>query len=230
MTAAREDILSCIRDAVFGQSKAAGVVEKRLRTHAKNTIPARGRVDQKARIDTFVTEAEKVNATVARITSAIAVPSEVVRYLAGNNLPPMLRLAPDPRVAVIPWTKQTLLETSTGAARNSDTASVSHAFAGVAETGTIVMVSGAENPTTLNYLPSTHIAIVAAADIFGSYEEVWQQLRSQRKEAVEVSNVMPRAVNWITGPSRTADIAQTMLLGAHGPQRLHIVIVDGEED
>jgi L-lactate dehydrogenase complex protein LldG len=37
---------------------------------------------------------------------------------------------------------------------------------------------------------------------------------------------MPRNVNWITGPSRTADIEQTLLLGAHGPQRLHIVIVD----
>ena len=36
---------------------------------------------------------------------------------------------------------------------------------------------------------------------------------------------MPRTVNWITGPSRSADIEQTLLLGAHGPQRLHVIVV-----
>ncbi len=230
MITAREDILSRIRNAIAGQGSATGTVDKRLQAHAVNTIPARGRCDRNACIDAFVTEAEKVDATVARITGADAVPSEVVRYLTDNNLPSVLRLAPDPRVAVIPWAQQTLLEVSTGAARSSDTASVSHAFAAVAETGTVVMVSGAENPTTLNYLPPTHFAIIAVADIFGSYEEVWRRLRAQRAGVAEPCDVMPRAVNWITGPSRTADIEQTILLGAHGPQRLHIVIVDGKKN
>jgi L-lactate dehydrogenase complex protein LldG len=103
-------------------------------------------------------------------------------------------------------------------------ASVSHAFAGVAETGTLVLTSGRDNPTTLNFLPDNHIVVVEAKDVVGDYETVWQRLR----ERFGTGN-LPRTVNMITGPSRSADIEQTLILGAHGPRRLHVIIVgDGE--
>jgi L-lactate dehydrogenase complex protein LldG len=97
---------------------------------------------------------------------------------------------------------------------------VSHAFGGVAETGTIVMVSGPENPSTLNFLPDNHIVVVSEKAITGDYETMWSKIRLSYGKGT-----MPRTVNWITGPSRSADIEQTILLGAHGPRRLHIVVV-----
>ena len=99
---------------------------------------------------------------------------------------------------------------------------VSPAFAGVAETGTLVMASGPENPTTLNFLPDNHIVVLQAQDIAGDFESVWARLREARGKGA-----MPRTLNMITGPSRSADIEQTLLLGAHGPRNLHIVLVGG---
>ena len=91
---------------------------------------------------------------------------------------------------------------------------------GVAETGTLVMASGPDNPTTLNFLPDTHIVVVDAKDIAGDYETVWARVRE--KFGIDA---LPRAINMITGPSRSADIAQILILGAHGPRRLHVLVV-----
>ena len=84
------------------------------------------------------------------------------------------------------------------------------------------MTSGADNPTTLNFLPETAIVVLDAADIAGDYETVWDRLLPPGGEGL-----LPQTVNLITGPSRSADIEQTLLLGAHGPRSLHIVVVGG---
>jgi L-lactate dehydrogenase complex protein LldG len=94
----------------------------------------------------------------------------------------------------------------------------------VAETGTLILTSGPDNPTTLNFLPENHIVILFADDIAGNYEDVWDRLRRMN------GSNLPRTVNMITGPSRTGDIEQTIELGAHGPRRLHIMIVDRRAD
>ncbi len=213
-------------DAETGADHAAA--KRRLQDRRANLIPARGRLGDKARLDLFIREAERVNATVARVSSIAGVPREVARYLAKNNLPTTLKIAPTaPESATesaIPWTEQTLLSVSEGPADGSESVSVSQAFAGVAETGTLVLLSGPESPTTLNFLPPTHVVVIAASEIAGDYEQVWTRLRAESTD--ETGRFMPRTVNWITGPSRTADIEQKLLLGMHGPQRLHIVIVD----
>ena len=98
--------------------------------------------------------------------------------------------------------------------------SVSHAFAAVAETGTLVLTSGPDNPTTLNFLPDNHIVVLDAADLAGDFETVLARLREKFG-----AGVLPRVVNMITGPSRSADIEQTLILGAHGPRRLHVIAV-----
>jgi len=95
---------------------------------------------------------------------------------------------------------------------------VTGAFCGIAETGTLMLLSGAEMPPSTSLLPETHIAIINVARIVKGMEEAWALLRTDRKK-------IPRAVNFISGPSRTADIEQTIVIGAHGPYRVHIVIV-----
>jgi L-lactate dehydrogenase complex protein LldG len=127
----------------------------------------------------------------------------------------------DPRLAAMPWDETTLALTR-GRSEGDDLNAVSHAFAGVAESGTAVMVSGPDNPSTLNFLPDNHVVVVAAKDLAGDYEEVFERIR-----AAYGKGAMPRTVNFITGPSRSGDIEQTLLLGAHGPRRLHVLVVRG---
>jgi L-lactate dehydrogenase complex protein LldG len=118
-----------------------------------------------------------------------------------------------------------LLETSTGASDGHDTTSVTPVLAGVAETGTLMVHSGDATPNTLHFLPETHIAVVYADELVGTYEEGWTALRA--KQGGDLSNgAMPRTVSFVTGPSRSADIGKILLMGAHGPKRLHVILVD----
>lgn len=197
-------------------------LEERLAAHAPGPVPARGQLEAAARQRLFQAEAERVSASVARVPSLADVPQAVAEFLARHNLPSILKAAPDERLAAIPWARSSALTVSEGRGEDEDAVSVTAAFAGVAETGTLMLLSGPESPTTLNVLPDTHVAVVRSGDIAGTYEEAWARLRAERA-------ALPRTVNFVTGPSRTADIEQTLLLGAHGPRRLLIVIVDDNE-
>ncbi|MGE3831437.1 MAG: lactate utilization protein C, partial [Parvibaculaceae bacterium] len=104
--------------------------------------------------------------------------------------------------------------------KDADKASLTHAFAAAAESGTVIQLSGPDNPTTLNFLPEAHIVVLKAADLHASYEEAWARLR-----ALYGPGNMPRTVNMISGPSRTADIEQTIVRPAHGPKDMHVIIV-----
>jgi L-lactate dehydrogenase complex protein LldG len=129
-----------------------------------------------------------------------------------------VRRGADPVLAKLPWHRGTL-EVVTGRAVDADRASITRAFAGVAESGTIIQISGQDNPTTLNFLPEVHIVVLEATNIFASYEEAWTKLREVMGEGV-----MPRTVNMISGPSRTGDIEQTIVRPAHGPKNMHVII------
>ena len=96
---------------------------------------------------------------------------------------------------------------------------MSHAFGAIAETGTLMLTSGTDNPTTLNFLPENHIVIVDAADIKGDLEALMSELRKTYGKGE-----MPRTVNLVTGPSRSGDIEQKIILGAHGPRALHVIV------
>ncbi|MEJ1938099.1 LUD domain-containing protein, partial [Nostoc sp. NIES-2111] len=152
-----------------------------------------------------------------------AVPQAVAEYLRLANLPARLRRGEDPRLAAMPW-GETVLEVSTGRSDGNDLVAVTHAFGAAAETGTVVTLSGPDNPTTLNFLPDYAILVVSARDIAGDYEGVWARLRERFGKGV-----MPRTVNWVTGPSRSGDIEQTLLLGAHGPRSVHVVVVRDDQ-
>ena len=155
----------------------------------------------------------------ARVAPA-EVAAEVAAYLARNNLPAEAVIAPSPQLAGYDWAGQKMLSLRRGRGEGSDHVSITGAFAAIAETGTVVMASGPEHPVTLNLLPDTHIVVLRESDIVGGYEEVWERLRARYGK-----DRMPRTVNTITGPSRTGDIEQAMELGAHGPRRMHVLVV-----
>jgi L-lactate dehydrogenase complex protein LldG len=245
MSAARDDILGGIRRALWRGSlppdKTAELTE-RIAAHRRNLVPARAAaLDPAARADLFVAMAEEVQTSVARVASDADIPAEVARYLAAENLPAELVVAPDPGLDAIPWEARSLLQIRRGRAEPQDAVSLTPCLAGIAETGTLMLASGSGTPTTLNFLPDTHIVVLHAGQIVASYEDGWDLLRTLASrtpapppqageggspQSGDRVGALPRTVNLITGPSRTGDIEQRIQLGAHGPRRLHIVLVE----
>ena len=194
-------------------------VAARLADHPAGIIPARGQLPPEERLALFVSMAEKYSATTERIETLNALPAAVSEYLKRRNLPAAIRIGKDPRLATAPWSSEATLEIRHGASDGHDLAAVSHAFGAIAETGTLALFSGPDNPVTLTFLPEHHIVVLRADEVSGDMESVWARFRAIR------GGDMSRTVNFVTGPSRSADIEQTLLLGAHGPRALHIVIV-----
>lgn len=226
MSEAREEILAKIRRSLRrDRLDAATEAELRARVaeHRRNLVPARATaLDDAARIDLFVAMAQEAKTTVTRVGSVAAVPAAVAEYLATENLRAELIMAPDPSLDAIPWATRPLLQIHRGGTPAADATTVTPAFAAIAETGTLLLSSGPNTPTTLNFLPDTHIVILRSDQIVASYEDGWDRLRAAQGPPKHV----PRAVNFITGPSRTADIEQQIVQGMHGPRRLHIILVE----
>jgi L-lactate dehydrogenase complex protein LldG len=145
------------------------------------------------------------------------IPAAVARYLTAQRLPP--QVVGWPLIAGHPWAAAGIDFAARGAA-DADRVGVTGCYCAIAETGTLMLLSGTDTPATVSLLPETHIAIVAASRIVAGMEEAWALVRAERGE-------LPRAVNFISGPSRTGDIEQTIVLGAHGPYRVHLVVVTG---
>lgn len=224
---AREILFASIRKSLGvtgAEPTRRAAVAERLREHPRGVIPARGQLPPGERVKLFVRMVEAANGSAEILGGPDDVPAAVAALLRRYNLPMQVRRGNDPRLAALPWDKERQLEVTTGASDGRQLVSVSHAFAGVAETGTLVMASGTENPTTLNFLPDTHVVVLNAKDVAGDYETVWTRVR----DAFGV-DALPRAINLITGPSRSADIAQILILGAHGPRRLHVLVVGAAE-
>lgn len=201
-------------------SVRTAAIESRIASHAAGLIPKRGDGDQAARTALFRKMMESASSSVVEIDSADEIPAAVAAYLKSNNLPAQVRHGDDPTLTGLDWSSQPMLEVGTGPAIPTDPTSVSAAFCAVAESGTVFLNSGADNPTTLNFLPENHIVVLRAADIEGNFEACFTRLRAKFGDGA-----MPRVLNMISGPSRTGDIEQTILLGAHGPKRMHIIIV-----
>ena len=159
--------------------------------------------------------AQAVNGHVTRIGSLAALPEALSTALRNRNLGQSVRCGGDPLFDQLDWGQ---VELSRGVGRVEEPATLSVADMGVAETGTLVLTSGPENPVTLTFLGETHFVVLKASDIQASLEGVWAQLRA--------AGVDPRTVNLVTGPSWTGDIAQQIELGAHGPVDVEIFLID----
>lgn len=207
--------------AVAGEdAPRKAIVRGRLENHPRGLIPQRGQLAPARRVELFIRMAEAVQASVERVSRKADVLAAVTTFLRRHDLRPALVHGADAYIAGLDWAKHKALLHRAGRAEPADAVSLARALAAVAETGTLVMASGPDNPVTLNFLPYNEIVLVEAGDVVGDYETVWDRLREKFGEGR-----LPRTVNWISGPSRSADIGQQLNLGAHGPGRLHIIIV-----
>jgi L-lactate dehydrogenase complex protein LldG len=188
-----------------------------------NLVPERGKGTPAELLARFIVESESAAATVARVAGRAGIPAAVAGYLTAHGLPRRVRAAP--ALKDVPWPEGIGIAVDYGKADADTPIGLSCAVSGIAETGTLVLPSGPATPTTLNYLPDVHIVALETARIVGSYEDAWARFR----EEAGGGNFMPRTVNWITGPSRSADIELILLLGVHGPRRLHILLLDGQD-
>lgn len=207
----------------------AAMLRARLAAHPRHLIPARSRLSRAGQVALFIANVEKEFGSVARLADARAVPGAIADYLAQQNLPSEIVIAPHPELREIPWAERPLLKLRAGRAEASDLVSLQQGFAAIAETGTLMLPAAPERPTTVNLLADTALVLLRASRIVGAYEEAWDLLRAERRDPL-TGGFMPRNVMLVTGPSRSADIEQTLELGAHGPRRLHILLLDDDPD
>ncbi|WP_144638550.1 lactate utilization protein C [Bordetella genomosp. 13] len=202
------------RDAVLGQIRQA--LGRDAATAVQPPAPPRSwrprALEPDALVDRFVEKVLAVQATCARVGSLHDVPADVARYVAQWDLAPRLVVAEPLRA--LPW--PTALPVRDGAAGSEDLTAVTLCAAGVAETGSLMLASSPRTPTTLNFVPDVCIAVLHAEAIVSNLEQALRR----------VAPAMPRAVNIITGPSRTADVEQVVEIGVHGPRQLHIILID----
>ena len=197
-------------------------VEQRIGTPPTHPLPERVRKERDALRAQFRSYLEGQSATVLDVSTAADVPSTVAAWLRDHNLPQIVRCGGDGYLADLPWSNEPALQRNKGPAQPTDAVGLSHAIAAIAETGTLVLTSGPDNPVTLNFVPENHIVVVEDNDLVGSYEEVWTAIRARFGKGH-----MPRTVNFISGPSRTADIGGTLVTGAHGPRHMCVIVVRG---
>jgi len=228
MNGARDAVLAGIRRALHrGEANAAAeaMCRQRLERHARSTVPGGGLLARTAAVERFVERATELAATVEPLATLDAIPAALAAWLDRQGMAPAVRVAP--ALAGLDWSRAPGLTVRTGPAGATDTASLVPALAGVAETGTLMLISDAGTPTTLNFLPDAHVVVLHADSIVGCYEDTWDLLRSRRRGQPEAWPLLPRSVIFVSGPSRTADIEQIIVLGAHGPRRLHILLLEG---
>ena len=223
----REVILGAIRRGLRRgplPEDEAMALRARLAAHPRHLIPARSRLPRPQLVGLFIANLEREYGTTARVAAPHHVPGAVAEYLAAQNLPPAFVMAPHPALRALPWDSFPLFSRREGRAEGDDRISLQHGFAGIAETGTLMLPSGPERPTTLNLLCETEIVVLWASRIVGAYEEAWDLLRAEQAP----DGRLPRNGMLVTGPSRSADIESVLELGAHGPRRLHVVLVDDD--
>lgn len=208
---ARENILARIRKAQARHAAPTADLQQHLAQHPRGPMPP----PPDDLIATFKSRALKLSSDVVQTEHRRDIPALLANYLREKSLP--LQAVCWSSLENLPW-QDAGIAMQARPARADDLVGVTGAFCAIAETGTLMMLSGAATPATTSLLPETHVAIVETRRIVASMEEAWD---SMRKEVAQV----PRTVNFISGPSRTADIEQTLTLGAHGPYRVLLILV-----
>jgi L-lactate dehydrogenase complex protein LldG len=219
--AARDAVLARVRKAL-GKDDRAGAradADAYIAAHGHGPRPALP-ADLGAR---FLQRATDMQSTVERIADRRDIPAAVVRYVDALDLPPALAAQKShagvcwPELADLDWAAAGLAIEARPTS-GDDRLGITGAFCAIAETGTLVVLAGADTPTATTLLPDTHVAVLRADRIVSGMEEAFALIRHE-------CGGLPRAVNMISGPSRTGDIEQTIVLGAHGPYRVHVLVL-----
>ena len=222
-SAGREQVLGAVRAALNVRGDEAGrrgSVRARLEQPEAGPIPERARGTAEELVARFTEMLVKLGTEIRPLGAESDLPGAVSLELIRRNLPNRVRTGGDEMFAALDWDDSGAPERLTGPAHRDDYASLSRALTGAAETGTMFLASGPDNPSTLNFLPEVHMIAIRREDIVGSYEKAWSRLRAQYGR-----RRLPRTVNLISAPSRTADIEQTLIKGAHGPKELIVFII-----
>ena len=212
---AKENILARIRSA-NAMHAAAGDVSStaaaRLAAHPRGPMPTM----EWDPLERFKACSIAAASTIDEVKTRAELPAAVASYLKQNNLP--MSGVCWPEFGELDW-QGAGLEMQPRPASGDDKVGVTGSFCALAETGTLVLLSGENQAATTSLLPETHIAVVSTGRIVVSMEDVWELMRSEIGE-------LPRQVNFVSGPSRTADIEMTLVYGAHGPFRVHVLLLD----
>ena len=215
----REDILGRVRAGLErSATNAAAARAEMLAALSDRSHGPKPAIDcaPRALLDRFRAKSEALSSTVDAVAREADVPAAVARYLMGMKL--AKSAVAWPALAALDWAAAGLAVEGRGA-RGDDLVGITGCFCAIAETGTLMLCSSPATPAAVSLLPETHIALVHAARIVPYMEDAWALARQEL-------GALPRAVNFISGPSRTGDIEQTIVLGAHGPYRVHLVIVE----
>jgi len=214
---ARERILGRVREAASAPGDRAAAVRARLASAGRQTapVPALAASVDEARAAQFEAKLAAVDGTLTRLPSLEALPAALAEALRARNLARAIRIGEEPDFAGLDWGGT---DVTRGPGRLEEPATLSRAFRGVAETGTLALRSGPENPVTLTFLGETHFVVVRRSELLGGLEELFAAARG--------AGATPRTLNLVTGPSRSADIGATLQLGAHGPKALHVFLIE----
>lgn len=214
MNSARDRILQRIRSANLQQEGlcATDVLEQRVLEPARGPQPAW----QEKLIERFTKKVQESVASLEPVKTVQAIAEATSTYVSANGLDNKLLCGSNELIKSLEWPDTISVEYRS--ATIEDKVVLVEAFAGIAETGSIVMCSGASTPVSLNFLPDHFLCVISAERIVKNIEDLWQKIRDEQI-------IMPRAINIITGPSRTADVEQIIQLGAHGPRKVHLLLL-----
>ncbi|OUD14532.1 LutC/YkgG family protein [Thioflexithrix psekupsensis] len=213
MTNARAAIFSRLRQSL-GRDSLTSTIRDELVLKLQFPPVSLQPTINRDKLSQFKQQLEKVSGIIIEVNHENQITDALKTWLLAQNYP--LAAVIDARLGKLAWSEE--WDVCIRNAQDSDVVSVTLAFTGIAETGSVVMLSSADAPTPLNFLPDVHCVILYESDMVCYMEEAWQKLRK------EYTNP-PRTVNVITGPSRTADIEQTIQLGAHGPRQFVVILV-----
>ena len=125
----------------------------------------------------------------------------------------------------------TVTEIAHGAGRSRDSLRQEIAAAGIgitgvdyaiAETGSAIVLPRAGLSRLVSLVPPVHLALVRPDDVIESLDDLFLL---RKLEYLRNGGDMGRYLNFITGPSRTADIEQTLVVGVHGPKEAHMLVL-----
>lgn len=211
---ARDRILTAVREGLGNPARDPAAIAAEASALLDDPDAIRPRLAAGTPVESFIEKATAIGTTIGRAGDLAGVPRAVAEYLAGQGLAGPV--AVDGDLATLDWG-----ETATTREIAPDApVGVGLARFGIAESGSIVIHSGAETPILLAFLPMHHVVVLRTADMLGHLEDYAARIEEERRSDGPARNSI-----LITGPSGTTDIEGSYVRGAHGPGFVHVILV-----